>query len=222
MTRTRAAIAGGLLALVVAVLAVAAEQQVQLASTDRVSTEEFVTELVPGGRLCQANEIVPAGAAALRMTIGTYGKPGPPLRIAITAATVGSASKSISSASIPEGWRQGVVVLPVSRVSQTYGDATVCISDAGRWPVAVAGATPPAEYGLLDYVDGKRVLSEVRIDYLLPGKPSWFSMLSRIAYRMTLGKGTYVGWMGWLAPLLLMLALVGVLVRVLLREERDA
>jgi len=37
---------------------------------------------------------------------------------------------------------------------------------------------------------------------------------------MTLGKGSYIRSLGWIAPLLLMLAAAGMLVRVLLREER--
>jgi hypothetical protein len=47
-------------------------------------------------------------------------------------------------------------------------------------------------------------------------------MIGRLAYRLTLGKGSYIRPLGWIAPLLLMLAVAGVLVRLLLREEREA
>jgi hypothetical protein len=223
VTPTRATVGAALLGIVVALVVVGSESHPQIASTDRVPNNTFVSDLASGQKICQANEIVPGGTAALRMTIGTYGKPGPRLAIAITApgsGQDGAKPRLISSARIAEGWKQGVVSLAVSRVARTHADATVCITDAGRWPVAIAGVTPPANFGLNDYIDGSYVGSEVRIDYLLPGHPSWFAMLATLAHRMTLGKGTYVGWMGWMAPLVLMLALVGLLVRVLLREER--
>jgi len=37
---------------------------------------------------------------------------------------------------------------------------------------------------------------------------------------MTLAKGGYAGSVGWIAPLVLMLAIVGMVVRTLLAEER--
>ena len=165
---------------------------------------------------------MPADTAALRMTIGTYYKPGPPLAISITAAATAAASspqRPLAHGLIAEGWKQGVVLLPISRVSGEHAQATVCIQNRGRWPIAIAGTTLPAQYGFADSVDGQPLTSEVRIDYMLPGRPSWFSMLSTLARRMTYGKGTYVGWMAWIAPLLLMLAVAALMVRVLLREE---
>ncbi len=221
MTRTRTALAGALLALVIALVVVGARRQPQIASTDRVPNYTFVTEVFAGQQLCQAKEIVPAGTAALRMTIGTYGKPGPPLAIAVTAPVPGAPARRITSGDLAEGWRQGVISLPVSHVAQTHAPATVCIANRGAWPVAIAGTTPPAHYGFADTLNGQALPSEVRIDYMLPGHPSWFSMLGTLAQRMTFGKGTYVGWMAWIAPLLLMLALAAVVVRVLLRAERD-
>jgi len=224
MTRMRTALAGALLALVVALVVVGARRQPQIALTDRVPNYTFVTEVYAGQSLCQANEIVPADTAALRMTIGTYGKPGPPLAIVVTAPPPASPSAravAIARGRLAEGWRQGVISVPVSRVAQTHAEAMVCIANRGPWPVAIAGTTPPAHYGFDDYLNGQSLASEVRIDYMLPGRPSWFSMLAKLAQRMTFGKGTYIGWMGWIAPLLLMLALVVVLVRVLVRAERD-
>jgi hypothetical protein len=224
MTPARWALAGALLAIVVALIVLLTGRQAQIASTDRVPNYTFVTELYSGQQLCQANEIVPAGTAALRMTIGTYGKPGPPLAIAISAPASYARKapmRRISTGGIAKGWRQGVISMPVTRVTRIHAEANVCIANRGPWPVAIAGTTPPANYYVADSVDGNALSSEVRIDYMFAGRPSWFAMLSTIAERMTLGKGSYIGWMGWIAPLLLMLALVIVLVRVLLREEGD-
>ena len=225
MTPVRWALAGALLAIVVALIVLLTGRQAQIAGTDRVPNYTFVTELYSGQQLCQSNEIVPAGTAALRMTIGTYGKPGPPLAIAISAAPSAAPKaplRRISTGGIAKGWRQGVISVPVTPVRAIHAQASVCIANRGPRPVAIAGTTPPAHYGFDDTVDGTALSSEVRIDYMLAGRPSWFAMLSTLAQRMTFGKGTYIGWMGWIAPLLLMLALVVVLVRVLLREELGA
>ena len=223
MTPLKAAVAGGLLGLLVLIVAILSLQQRQIASTDRVPNSAFVTVVDPASRLCQKNEVLPAGANALRMTIGTYGKPGPALRLVIAAPPAGAPNARavmVSSSRIAAGWRQGVVTMAIPRVTETRGGADVCITDAGRVPVAVAGVTPPASYGYADKLDGQQLGSEVRIDYMLPGRPSWFSMLTTLAYRMTLGKGTYVGWMGWIGPLLAMLAAVALIVGVLLRPDR--
>jgi hypothetical protein len=214
MTPLRAVLAGGALVLALALAHVLAHPRTQIAWTDRVANNQYVTGLATGERLCQGNEIVPAGTAALRMTIGSYGKPGPPLAVDVRAA-----NRTVAVASIPAGWHQGVVLLPVPRIRHTYGDATVCIQDRGS-PIAVAGTTLPNQYGFADSLDGSPLTSEVRIDYMLSGRPSWFSMVDKLAYRMTLGKGSYIRSLGWIAPLLLMLAAAGMLVRVLLREER--
>jgi hypothetical protein len=222
-TPLRAVLAGGALVLAIALAHVLGHTRTQIAGTDRVPNNVFVTNVKQDQRLCQANEIVPAGATSLRMTIGTYDKPGPALDIAITepATARGLAPREVDHATIAAGWRQGVVVLPVPRVRHTYANATVCIRDRGA-PIALGGTTYPNEYGFTDYFDGTKLTSEIRIDYLLPGKPSWFSMLSKLAYRLTLGKGSYIRPLGWIAPLLLMLAVAGVMVRLLLREEREA
>ena len=222
-TPLRAVLACGALVLVLVLAHVLVHGRTQIAGTDRVPNNVFVTDLARGQRLCQGNEIVPAGTAALRMTIGTYGKPGPPLTISITAPGGARAGESaeVDRATIAPGWRQGIVILPVPRIAESYGSATVCIRDRGV-PIALAGTTYPNEYGFTDSLDGTALTSEIRIDYLLPGKPSWFSMVGSLAYRLTLGKGSYIRPLGWIAPLLLMLVVAGVLVRLLLREEREA
>jgi hypothetical protein len=212
-TPLRAVLAGGTLVLALALAHVLGHTRTQIAGTDRVPNNVFVTGLAKGQQLCQRNEIVPEGTAALRMTIGTDSTPGhvipgPPLAIDITAPATarGAAPHRVSSAAIAAGWRQGVVTLPVPAIRRTYGNATVCIRDRGT-KIALAGTTYPNEYGFTDYFDGTELTSEVRIDYLLPGKPSWSSMLSTLAYRLTLGKGSYIRPLGWIAPLLLMLAI---------------
>ena len=222
MTPARAALGVCGLGLVVALLVVFGQSQTQIASTDRVDNNAFVIGVPGGSRLCQDDEIVPSGTVALRMTIGTYGTPGPRFRFTITVPRRrGGGRRLLASAALPYGWKQGVVSIPIApHVHGAYGNATVCMDNLGRTNVALAGSTVLGDYGFNDYLNGHYVLTEARIDYLLPGRPSWFDMIGTIAERMTLGKGSYVGWAGWIAPLLLMIAAVVLIVRVLAAEER--
>jgi hypothetical protein len=222
MTPARAALGVCGLGLVIALLVVLGQRQTQIASTDRVDNNAFVIGVPGGSRLCQEDEIVPSGTVALRMTIGTYGTPGPSFRFTITVPRRhGGGRRLLAAGALPYGWKQGVVSIPIApHVHGAYGDATVCMDNLGKTNVALAGSTVLGDYGFNDYLNGHYVLTEARIDYLLPGRPSWFDMIGTIAERMTLGKGSYVGWAGWIAPLLLMIAVVVLVVRVLAAEER--
>jgi len=204
--------------IALAIAHILAHSRLQIASKDRVVAQSFVVVLPPGSRLCQADEIFPPDTADLRMTIGTYYKPGP--RLVVTVAAGG---RRLASGGLSYGWRQGRVLIPISpQLRGTYSSATVCISNRGRTQVALAGSNIGGDYGFADYLNGTFLASEVSIDYMLPGKPSWFDMLSTLGYRMTLGKGSYVGWLGWVGPLLLMVGATVLAVRLMLAEERDS
>jgi len=210
--------------LVLVLVHVLAHGRTQIASTDRVDPLAFVVVLTPGSRLCQQDEIVPSDTAALRMTIGTYGDPGPRLAFAVTVPDPAgpTATRLLASGVLAHGWQQGKVRIPIApRVRGNHTGATVCISNLGATQVAIAGSTVLGDYGFNDYLNGRYYAAEVRVDYMLPGRPSWLEMVPRLAYRMTLGKGG-VGAIGWIAPLLAMLALAAIVVRVLLAAERES
>lgn len=218
-TPARGVLMGAALVFGLALAHVLAHTRTQLAWTDRVPNNVFVTVLERGEQLCQSHEILPAHTADLRMTIGTYGppgrgNPGPPLSIYIRAGEHHLAS------TIRAGWHQGRVLLAIPPPSRTWGDATVCIRNRGN-QIALAGTTYPNSYGFDDSLGGVSLTSEVRIDYMLAGKPSWFSMIGALTYRLTLGKGSYIRPLGWLAPLLLMVAAAALALRLILREERE-
>jgi hypothetical protein len=225
MTPVRAVLAGGLLALACALTVILSTTQLQIASTDRVNSDQFGPVLGGQQHICQYNEIIPRGTTALRMTLGDYGKPGPPLNVLISVARkVAGVSQlqQIARGRLAADWAEGVVLLPISRVRHQIAGAAVCLSNSGRTPVAIAGLPDSAgDYGLYDLQDGASTPYEIRIDYMLPGHPSWFSLIGTLAHRMTLGKGSYVADIGWLAPLVLMLALGTLAVRALIAEERE-
>ena len=147
MTPLRAVLAGGLVALLCVLAVILSGHRLQIASTDRVPNGQFASIIDHDQRLCQQGEIVPAETAALRMTIGDYNKPSPPLRIGITepASSPGAHSLKISSGLIAAGWRQGVVVLPISPVRHEVASRTWARirspSAASRTPAATTAST---------------------------------------------------------------------------------
>src|SRR5436190_21697027 len=61
----------------------------------------FVTDLVlvnPGSRLCMTDLALSAQSEQMRFRVGSYHRPGPPLRVTIKAAGYSAAT------SIPGGW----------------------------------------------------------------------------------------------------------------------
>jgi hypothetical protein len=159
---------------------------------------------------------VPADTAALQMTIGTFGSPGPRVGVSIR-----NGSSLITSGALAPGWREGVVSLPVApRVRASRDRSTVCIHDFGPARLALAGVAPYGGTGLTMRVAGHTVFGELRIDYLRSGRESWFSLLPTLAHRMTIGKGSYVRGWAWIGAPLLVLAVAALAIRALLATDR--
>ncbi|MGH2947791.1 MAG: hypothetical protein ACRDPC_16320, partial [Solirubrobacteraceae bacterium] len=125
-------------AVVAAIAAVMSHSEPRLAGTNDVSLAGFPVLVEPGQRFCQAGEHIPPGAARMQLTVGTEGRPGPPL-----ALTVGG-----RPARVPAGYADGAPVdVPVPGGAE--GSATVCVRNLGDDRVflggqdAAASALPP-------------------------------------------------------------------------------
>jgi hypothetical protein len=211
----RVVLAGGLLAIVAAAGALLLQHAPRRSGTDLTPNPAFVVALHASQRVCQGGEILPADTAALQLTIGTYGRPGPGL-----AATVAGPRGLLAAGGLGPGWRQGVVRIPVSHVGESSAGATVCLRNLGPGLVALAGDAP--DPGLQLQVNGRTVPSaHLRIDYMRPGRESWLELLGTLAHRLSLGKGGLVS--GWAAPgaLVLMALAVALAVRTLLASAGE-
>jgi hypothetical protein len=213
--RTVAAIGIGLLAVtLVAMLLHAGPRR---AGSDRTPNGAFVVILTAGQQACQAAELVPADTAALRLTIGTYGSPGPP----VTASATDAAGRVVTSGRLAPGWREGVVSIPVRRVTAARAPARVCLTDAapagtpGR--IAIAGVRGDPGFTIL--VAGTPEPGvRVRIDYMRPGRETWLQMLPTLAERLSLGKSGLVRHWAWVAVPLLMVLAIALALRVVLAD----
>ncbi len=212
MVTTRRVVAAGLLVVVVALTLVLLHTGHRRSGSNLVPNGAFVTGLGTGQQVCQGEELLPADTSAVRVTIGTYGRPGPPV-----AVTIGNARGVLTSGFLAAGWRQGVVEIPVRHVSRaTYG-ARICLRNSGPGFIALAGDAPDPGYTL--EVDGKPLGAQIRYDYMRPGRESWLEMLPAIVHRSTIAKAWFVRNWAWAAALVLMLLAVGLAARTIAREE---
>jgi hypothetical protein len=149
----------------------------------------------------------------VRVTIGTYGRPGPPIQLIVT----GPDGRSLTSGALPSGWHEGIVQIPVRHVSKATDLVRVCLLDEGPGSIAVAGAVPDPGYQM--QVGAQTVPGRLRYDYMRPGRESWLELIPAIVHRSTLAKSGLIRHWAWLGALLLMLFAVGLAARTIVREE---
>lgn len=200
--RLRLVAVAGCVAVLVALAFVLVDAEPRQAGSNYVP--EFAEALTLRGtdQHCQAKQTVPKDAAALRLLIGTYGRPAPRVDVRVDAD-----GERLSSGRLPEGVPQGHVVIAVTPVERTTPGVTVCVhvqASKGRRTVL---------YG---------TLGQVRFEWLREGRESWFELLPTVVHRFSLGKANPVGeWLLLVAGLLLALA-AGAALRLGIRELRGA
>jgi hypothetical protein len=138
----------------------------------------FVKQLRPRDRLCQRPEVIPGGAAALRLRVTAVR--GQPTTLELTAwlrdvaVTAGRATTPASG---------GHVVVPIRRVPRTVAKSRVCVVNSGMAAVNLDG--------------GKRRVSAskrfVRFEWLRTGRESWVELTPIITKRFAWGKANPLG-----------------------------
>ena len=188
--------------------------------TDLTPNGAFVTAIGGGEQACQEGELLPADTSSVLMTIGTYGAPGPPLTFTATAAAGGT----LTHGTLPGGWHQGRVTIPVGHVSSTSSAVRVCLRDddpaSKPGGIALAGDAPDPGYTM--QVGNRTIDARLRYEYLRPGRESWWQLLPTVVYRFGLAKANAVRHWAWVAVLLLMLGAIALALRTIVSESTAA
>src|SRR5439155_20280767 len=120
-----------------------------------------VAPLGPGEELCQRPIPVPAGGAfdRIRVVLGTYDRPGPPLLVSVSrgGSTIATGHLSAGYADIAKEPSHIVHVRPVS----AGGRIDVCLRNAGPNRVAVFGNADAATATSTAFRDGKPLHSDI-------------------------------------------------------------
>jgi hypothetical protein len=191
----------------------------------RTGTNEMLATTALGGtvgrlEVCQDAELIPAGTGAVRVWLRTTGRPGPALALETT-----SGGATVARGTLAPGWSGEAATIPLRPVTREQRPARICVTIGATSSVALMGqaltgeasaapnAGPPAT------ASGTQLGGRLRLEYLMPGRHSWWSQVGTIARRMGFGRrpgGSGVAF----AAALLMLAAAGVALRQLVRSER--
>jgi hypothetical protein len=186
--RVKAVLAAGLLVVAVALVVVLLDSKTRQAGSNYVAESGPTVTLGREDQHCEFEEVVPKDAAGLRVLLGTFERPSPPLEVSITAG-----GDAVSRGRLAGGGPDGEVVVPIERVRNLRADATVCIKADGL----------SAKRRLVLYGNGTRV----RFEWVRTGRESWFEVLPAVAHRFGLGKPFVSGaWVLVAAGLLLAVA----------------
>jgi hypothetical protein len=194
----RIALAAGLVLLLAALGVTLAQSASRAAGSNHVPEIEEAVELGRGGGShCQDGETIPGNSAALRLLIGTYGRPVPEL--GVSARRMGG--DRVTAGERPGGGSAGRIDIPVERVEDAVSGVRVCVRAGGPGRSVLYGA-------------GGRV----RFEWMRPGSESWFELLPTIAHRFGLGRASLAGSLLLPFVALLLLAAWAATIRVVLRE----
>jgi hypothetical protein len=208
----RVALAAGLALLAVAAALVLSRSPPVLAGTNAVHPVNIALGSVPGaGSACQAGETLPAGTTAIAISLEASAGP----RVTLT---VRSGKRVLASGRSASGWLGTAVAIPVGPPARTVRDATVCVAFAGAEErVTFLGVRSPegsAARGSAGVLAGR-----MTIEYLRPGRSSWWSSALTVARRMGLGRAWAGAWVAVLVAALMALC-AGAASWLALRESR--
>lgn len=178
----------------------------------RAGTEASVLlgGLYGDGAACQADEVLPAGASAIRLSIVAYVG----ARIRVTAY---SGSRVLTEGSRGPDWTGTSVTVPVTPLSHSASDVKVCFDVSPNSESLFPRGTevPPSE--ALTGLNGERLSGRLDIEYLGAGRGTWWSRVLTVARHMGLGRAFSGTWIVLLIAA--MVAAVGILAgRLVLRE----
>lgn len=183
-------------------------------ATARLNTAQaiYLGETRQKTRVCQSGEVLPRGVTAIRLR--TYAFTGP--RVTLEVLEHG---RVILHGEHGSGWTGGVVTVPVQRLSTARSGLELCFTLFLNGDESIDFSGEPLT-GALAAHDGKGPLQgRVRVEYMRPGRSSWWSMALQVARRMGLGHAPSGTW-SVLLIVVLMGSMVAVCARVLLRELR--
>jgi hypothetical protein len=198
-----------LLLIALGVIAVAAQQERHQLGSNWVRPVAFDAVVDPEEELCQAGTDVPRGTGAVLLRLRTSERSGPAV-----ALTIGDVR-----ATLPAGWQDGDVVVPVPALGAAREDAAVCLAHDGPGRIAVAGGPGIGEPAR---VDGREVRADgmIRLEFAEAGRRSWFPVVGDIGDRLDGARDALPGPAALPLFVLLALGVLGGSLALVVREGR--
>src|SRR4051812_29339494 len=124
--RVKVVLGAGLAVVAALVLVLLLDQDTRRAGSNYVPEWAPAAQLTGGRPHCESSQLIPGDTGALNLAIGTYGRPTP--RVDVTVRS--SDGALVTRGTMPAGRREGRLLIPVKRVTDTVEGATVCIRPA--------------------------------------------------------------------------------------------
>lgn len=158
---------------------------------------EVLTFTTGDGETCQTGEVLPAGASAIRVSLGAYYG----TRVGVKAYAGG---RVLTEGTRGPDWTSGSVTVPIRSLSYTASDVKLCIAiGPNSEPIYLLGTPTPKRYAAF-VPGGSSVGGRVGVEYLAAGNGSWWSRILSVARHMGIGHALGGTWV-----VLLIAALVG-------------
>jgi hypothetical protein len=192
--RVSLALGAGLALLTIAIGLTLTRSPPLLAGTNSIPAATRVATTTRSAGACQANEVLPADTSAIRLSLEASLGP----RVTVKAL---SGKRVLTHGERPAGWTGLGVTVPVKRVPQSTSGVKICFAFAVENElVSIFGQRTPATVAAT-YPEGT-LPGRMRIEYLRPGRSSWWSLALSVSRRMGLGRA----WAGtWIVLLVLAL-----------------
>ncbi len=199
----RVALAAGLALLAVAIAVRVSRPPLTAFATNSVKAESTIANTQGNATFCQSDETLPAGASAMRLSVGV--NVGPKVTV-----TVLSGSQVVAKGVQAAGWTGEQVTVPIAPVPTAVTGANVCITiGPAVESIGLTGVKAPHPTG--------EAPGKTRVEYLRPGNRTWLSMAGAVARHLGLGRSPSGTWIAFV-PILLMLAALVLTARLVLRE----
>jgi hypothetical protein len=206
----RVVLIGGVVLILAGLAYVLSQPAYEQTGSNYVKPELFSIVLPAGATVCQGPDVVPAKTGRVAMTIGTYGKPGPPVDLVMRNGRV-----PVDAGGLPAGFKEGNVAFRLRRSTRLDGSPVTCLRNRGGTRVAIAGVNAVINKDAAR-LNGKPVAARMSLTYTESSKRTGWSRLGDLATRV--GQAHDTGsWMFWVA-VVLSAAAAGIAVAVVARN----
>ncbi len=172
-------------------------ESIRVAGTTGTAPRAFIAEIPQrGGTMCQPQSTLLREAGSFVVTMGTYGRPGPAVRVFYRSAT----GTAVPLGRVAKGWAEGVVTVSLRRLDGNLEGGSTCLQSAGGARVAFAGEGAAGAA----VVDDEPQSGRVSITAYTRSAQSTLSLLPELGRRLGRGNADFIGpWTLWLTGLLL-------------------
>jgi hypothetical protein len=209
MRRAATVFSAVVLAGLVTVIVVAATQQPSEAFSLGVGPRAPV-EVRAGDQLCQRPIQPVHGFERISLTLGSYRRPGPEVRVEVRDASGG---RRLGVGTLPAGWPDVSAQTVDVGVIERDGRIAVCLRNLSSRPFAPYGEGGAANRSSAAYRNERRLDADVSMIFIRDREASFLSFLPDMVDRAALFHGEWVGaWTLWLVLALVLLAVPALLV----------